>query len=113
MSAALAGGFAEAAAATHERGPEGYEEIRRRAGVLIDLLLGLPRVNIRSPIPAQSGLVSFELEGTAAKDVVAGLLEQGFVVRYVPAGRPFIRASTHLFNTEAELERLAEAVGAL
>ncbi|MGH3108084.1 MAG: aminotransferase class V-fold PLP-dependent enzyme, partial [Rubrobacter sp.] len=87
-----------------------FEEIRRRADALIDLLSGLPRVTIRSPRPARSGLVSFEVEGVAAEDAVERLLEQGFILRYLPHPNPYIRASTHLFNTVEELEALAKTV---
>ena len=110
MSAALAGGFAEAADATRERGAEGPAEIRRRADLLTGLLSELPRVTLRSPTPAQSGLVSFEVSGMAAEDAVGRLLKQRFVLRHVPAERPHIRASTHLFNADEELEGLAKAV---
>jgi selenocysteine lyase/cysteine desulfurase len=113
MSAALAGGFAEAADATRERGEEGFAGIRRLADGLMERLSGLPRVSLRSALPAGSGLVSFEIEGVEAKDAAERLLRQRFVVRFVPAQRPYIRASTHLFNTEAELEALTEAVGGL
>jgi selenocysteine lyase/cysteine desulfurase len=113
MSPALAGGLATAADAVYERGGAWYEEIRHRANVLIDLLSELPRVTIRSPGPAQSGLVSFEVEGMAAKDAVERLLGQGLVLRYLPDPNPYIRASTHLFNTEEELEVLAKSVQAL
>ena len=113
MSAALAGGFAQAADATRERGEAGFDEIRRKADALMDGLSELPRVTLRSPRPAQSGLVSFELEGVDAKDATERLLEQRFVVRFVPAERPYIRASTHLFNTEEELGALTKAVGGL
>jgi selenocysteine lyase/cysteine desulfurase len=112
MSPALAGGLAAAADAVYERGAW-FEEIRHRANVLIDLLSELPRVTIRSPRPAQSGLVSFEVEGMAAEDAVERLLSQGIVLRYLPAPNPYIRASTHLFNTEEELEVLAKSVQAL
>src|ERR687893_659488 len=113
MSAALAGGFAAAADATRERGEEGFREIRHRADLLMDLLSALPRVRLRSPRPAQGGLVSFEIEDVEAKEAAECLLEQRFVLRYVPARVPYVRASTHLFNTERELEALAEAVGRL
>ncbi len=113
MSAALAGGFAAAANATRERGEQGFREIQRRADLLMDLLSALPRVRLRSPRPAQGGLVSFEAEGVEAKETVERLLEQRFVLRYVPARVPYVRASTHLFNTERELEALTEAVGRL
>ncbi len=113
MSAALAGGFAEAARGVRERGEEGFGEIRRMADLLMDLLSALPRANLRSPRPAQSGLVSFEIEGVEAREAAEQLLRQRFVLRFVPAERPYVRASTHLFNTEEELEALARAVGAL
>jgi L-cysteine/cystine lyase len=54
--------------------------------------------------------VSFEVEGLAAKDMVERLLEKRFVLRYIPGPRPYVRASTHLFNTEEELEALVRAV---
>ena len=113
MSAALAGGFAEAARGVLERGAGGFEEIRSLADMLMDGLSTLPRVTLRSPRPAQSGLVSFEMEGVEAKDAAERLLDQRFVVRFVPAERPYIRASTHLFNTEEELAALTGAVGGL
>jgi len=113
MSAALAGGFAEAAQGILERGEEGFGEIRRLADLLMDLLSELPRVILRSPRPAQGGLVSFEIEGVAAREAAERLLEQRFVLRYVPARVPYVRASTHLFNTEEELEALTETVGRL
>ena len=78
----------------------------------MDLLSELPRVTIRSPRPAGSGLVSFEVEGVAAEDAVERLLERGFILRYLPKPNSYIRASTHLFNTDEELE-LAKAVQTL
>jgi L-cysteine/cystine lyase len=110
MSPVLAGGFAAAAEAVIERGETGLEEIRLRAELLTGLLSELPRVTLRSPRPAKSGLVSFEVDGVAAKVVVERLLEERFILRYIPAPHPYVRASTHLFNTEEELEALAQAV---
>jgi len=110
MSPALAGGLAAAAEAACERGSAQFQEIQQRADLLIDLLSKLPRVTIRSPRPAQSGLVSFEVEDTAAEDAVERLLGQGFILRHLPGPNAYIRASTHLFNTEDELEALAKAV---
>jgi L-cysteine/cystine lyase len=113
MSPALAAGLAAAADAAHERGSEGFSEIRRRADLLADLLEATPRVTLRSPRPASSGLVSFEIAGVAAKEAAERLLAQRFVVRFIPEPYPYVRTSTHLFNTEEELEALAEAVGKL
>jgi L-cysteine/cystine lyase len=113
MSPALAGGFAAAAEASCERGSAGFGEIRHRADFLMGLLSELPRVAVRSPRPAGSGLVAFEVEGVSAKDVAERLLEQRFILRFVPGQNPVVRASTHLFNTEDELEALAEAIKGL
>jgi L-cysteine/cystine lyase len=110
MSPALAAGFAAAAGAVCERGSAGFGEIRRKADLLANLLSDLPRVTVRSPIPAHSGLVSFEVEGVDPDDVIASLLEQRFILRYVPGPSTYIRASTHLFNTNEELEALAAAL---
>ena len=110
MSPALAAGFAAAASAVYERGSAGFGEIRRKADLLANLLSELPSVTVRSPRPAQSGLVSFEIEDVEPGEVIERLLGQRFVLRYVPGPRTYIRASTHLFNTEDELEALAEAI---
>jgi L-cysteine/cystine lyase len=112
-SPALCAGFATAAEAIHERGEAGFEGILHRADLLTSLLSKMPRVTLRSPLPAQSGLVSFEVAGLAAKDVAERLLEHRFVLRYIPGPRSYVRASTHLFNTEDEIEALATTVGRL
>jgi len=112
-SPALCAGFAAAAEAVHERREAGFEGIRHRADLLAELLSGLPRVTLRSPRPAQTGLVSFEVEGLAAKEVAERLLEQRYVLRYIPGARSYVRASTHLFNTEEELQALIGAVSGL
>ncbi len=113
MSPALAAGFAAAAEAAYERGEAGFRGIRRRADLLMDLLSELPRVTLRSPRPAQSGLVSFQIEGVEAKEAAERLLERRFILRHLPGPNPYVRASTHLFNTEEELEALAKTVGGL
>lgn len=112
-SPALAGGFARAAEDAVERGVAGPGGIRARAEYLMDLLDKLPGVEIISPRPAHSGLVSFTVAGVAAPDAAERLLAERLVLRFLPEPHPYVRASTHLFNTERELETLAEAVGRL
>jgi L-cysteine/cystine lyase len=46
----------------------------------------------------------------AAREIAERLLEKRFVLRYIPGPRSYVRASTHLFNTEEEIERLAKTV---
>lgn len=113
MSPALAGGFAAAAEAALELGEAGFQEIQRRAGLLMDLLSENPRVALRTPRPARNGLVSFEVGGVPAKEAAEKLLQKRFVVRYIPKPNHYVRASVHLFNTEDELKALAKAVGEL
>jgi L-cysteine/cystine lyase len=113
MSPALAAGFAAAASAVRERGAKGFDEILRRADLLTGLLGRMPHVALRSPRPACSGLVSFQVADVVAKEVTEKLLKQKFVVRFIPEPYPYIRASTHLFNTEEELEGLANAISKL
>jgi L-cysteine/cystine lyase len=113
ISPALAAGFAAAAEAVYERGPEGFAEIRRRADLLIGLLEEMPRITLRSPRAARCGLVSFEISGVTPQEAAENLLAKEFVVRFIPEPYPYVRASTHLFNTEEELEALAGAVSKL
>ena len=113
MSPALAGGFANALEAASERGGAGLQEIHRRAELLMDSLSENPRITLHTPRPARTGLVSFEVEGTPAQEVAGKLLEQRFVVRFIPQPNHYVRASIHLFNTEEELEMLARAVQSL
>jgi L-cysteine/cystine lyase len=113
MSPALAAGFAEAVTAVYERGTEGFAEIQRHSELLASLLEEMPSITLHSPRPVHSGLVSFEIAGVAAKEAAERLLAQEFVVRFIPEPYPYVRASTHLFNTEEELETLAEAINKL
>jgi selenocysteine lyase/cysteine desulfurase len=57
--------------------------------------------------------VSFEISGVAPQEAAEKLLAQEFVVRFIPDPYPYVRASTHLFNAEEELEALAESVSKL
>ena len=113
MSPTVAGGFAAAAEAVSERGEQGYAEIHRRAELLMDLLSENPRITLRTPRPARTGLVSFEIEGVPAKEAAERLLEERFVVRFLPEPNHYVRASVHLFNTEEEIGALARTVGEL
>ena len=110
MSPAVAGGFAEAAESVVGRGEEGYAEIHRRANHLMELLSENPRITLRTPRPAQTGLVSFEIEDVPAKEAAERLLEEHLVVRYLPKPNHYVRASVHLFNTEEELKTLVQAI---
>ena len=71
-----------------------------------------PRVTVLSPDdgPLSSGLVAFSVEGWESDPMTDHLWENNrIVVRHIeyPAG---VRASLHFFNTEDEVDQLAEAV---
>jgi L-cysteine/cystine lyase len=113
ISPLLCAGFAAAAEAVSERGGSGFEGIRSRAEYLMDLLAEMPRVEILSPRPAHSGLVTFRVRDVEPGDAVERLLGERLVLRYLPSPNPGVRASTHLFNSFEELEKLALAVSTL
>ena len=78
---------------------------------LKDVFSEVNGINLLSPIEesVSSGLTSFQIEGKTADDVVNGLWENfGIVVRQVNE-LSCVRASTHFFNTEEELEKLTQA----
>ena len=59
------------------------------------------------------GLTSFQIEGMAPDDAVSRLWdEHGIVVRQV-SELTCIRAATHAFNNEEDLEKLVAAVSEL
>jgi L-cysteine/cystine lyase len=91
--------------------------IRERSLQLWEGLQRLPGAQplLQSPPPA--GLVSFTLADRQGRElppkaVVQALGEQGIWLRTLPQPA-CIRACTHLVSTEAEVERLLEALKAL
>lgn len=95
----------EAVAVHHEVGPEAIRE--RQRGLVERLVDGLGD-RLVSPRDPESGLVTFDCgDETAATDLVERTREAGVVVRSVPRDG-WVRASVHAFNTERDVERLAE-----
>ncbi len=97
----------------------GVENIEERNGQLAARLKGqwgdAPAVTVLSPDDPElsSGLVSFSVAGWQPEAVVEHLWNNhNIVVRRVqyPAG---VRASLHFFNTEEEIDQLAQAVRSL
>ena len=115
-SAPLAAGFAEAVAFHHGMGTEAVEaRTLALAGQLKKALSEVPGVKVLSPMDdARScGLTSFQIEGMAPDDAVSRLWdEHGIVVRQV-SELTCIRAATHAFNNEEDLEKLVAAVSEL
>ena len=97
----------------------GVKEIDERnldlAEAMKEALNRIPGVKVLSPLgrESSSGLVSFTVEGVHPEAAVSRLWEgHRIVARHVqfPLG---VRLSLHFFNTEAEVERVAEAIRGL
>jgi L-cysteine/cystine lyase len=62
--------------------------------------------------PPASGLVSFTIDHTPAQEAVSALADQNFQLRSLED--PLcLRACTHVFSTESEIDQLLEAIGQL
>jgi selenocysteine lyase/cysteine desulfurase len=104
----------------------GLDAIADRVGTMAEALRGrlteVPGVRVHDLGRQRSAIVTFTVEGVAADDVQARLRSQGINVsvsgpsstrldaerRRLP---PLVRASVHYVTTDAELDRLAAAVG--
>ena len=85
------------------------------AGELKKALAEVSGVKVLSPMDdARScGLTSFQIEGVAPDEAVSRLWnEYGIVVRQV-SELSCVRAATHAFNNEEDLEKLVSAVAEL
>ena len=86
------------------------------AARLKERLSDIPGVAVLSPMEGAgcSGLTSFTVEGHPAGDVAAALWARGERILVRPISYPSaVRASTSFFNTEDEVDVLADAVGDL
>lgn len=105
----------------------GLEEIRERVwslgGWLRTLLDAIPGVTLHDRGAERCGIVTFTLDGVTPDALKAAVGAQGFNVSVSRASstrfdmdarglESVVRASPHYYNTEAELERFAEAVAA-
>ncbi len=71
-------------------------------------------VVITPPGEAQSGLVSFRIQGVESQGAVDALGEQNrIILRAVATEPPAIRVSIHYLNTEKEMDAIASAVSAI
>ena len=106
-------GFLEAVRSIQRTGVEGIEARNLSlAASLKRRLAEIAGVTVTSPMegPECSGLVTFTIDGADLKGVVSAMWKRDRVlVRAVPYP-PAIRASLHYFNTEDEVDRLADAV---
>ncbi|HEX5506205.1 MAG TPA: aminotransferase class V-fold PLP-dependent enzyme [Thermomicrobiales bacterium] len=77
-----------------------------------ELLAAIEGVTMHTPPDRMAGLVHFALDGIAPSDLSAKLNERGISIRYTPYPSAN-RVSTGFYNTEEEVDRLAEQVKAI
>lgn len=86
-----------------------YGRIANLGRYAYDTLSAIPGVTMYSPQDVRSGLTHFTVEGITPPDLTAKLVEKGILIRYTPYPSAN-RLSTGFYNTEEEVDRLAEAI---
>ena len=115
-SVPLQAAFLEAVSFIEEIGVQEIEERNRQlAARLKRQLSDIPAVQVYSPMEPDlsSGLVSFALSGWEPPAAVERLWNDHRIVVRQVGYPPGIRASLHFFNTEDEVDQLAQAVKGL
>ena len=81
-------------------------------GRLKAALLEEPGVVLETPVPyaQSSGIVTFSIPGHPSLDIAESLLEDRVVVSSLEHDTSMIRVSTHVFNTDEDLDRLLAGV---
>ena len=94
-----------------EVGPEWmYERTRSLADRFLAAVDGVDGITVTSPRGEIGGLVCFNVDGAACQDVAAALYKRNYTIRFVayPPGPTIARASIAWWNTEEEVDGLAE-----
>ena len=115
-STALQAGMAEAIRFIQDIGVGQIESSNLYlASYLKDALNRTPGIKVLSTLDAQcsSGLVSLAIEGVDPKYAVSRFWDQHRVVARSVPYPPCVRVSLHFFNTEAEVDRVVEALRGL
>ena len=89
------------------------ERNRRLAGVLREEISRIPGAVLYGPDDsgARTSIVPFNIEGHEPDDVVRRLYREGIVVAAREMGPvKMLRASPHIYNTEEEMVRTADAL---
>ncbi len=87
--------------------------VRALARRLRERLAEIPQVRVHTSVHTQlaCGLTGFALEGFDRREVVDTLWRRHHIwVRHTDLGLNTVRVSTHHYNTEAQVDRLAEAL---
>ncbi len=87
-----------------------YQRIRELGRYCYDTLAALPGVQMYMPsYDGLAGLIHFTVDGIAPADLTEKLGQRGISIRHTPD--PVLnRASTGFYNTEEDIDRLAEAI---
>ena len=105
-------GLAEAVHFRLEHGIEaGARYSAELANVLRRRLAAVDGVVVHEPAGAPSPFVVWQRPGHDAKECAAALEDAGVFVRYLPGPKGFLRASVGPWTNEADLGRLATALG--
>ena len=115
-SAPLRAGFVEGIRFVSEVGVAAIEErATRLAGMLKARLAAMTHVQVLSPMdgPGQSGLVTFTIAGREPEETARHLWDTRRIVIRDVKYPSCLRASLDFFNTEEEVEKLADAVRSL
>ena len=91
---------------------EGFEQAVTMAERARSLLRELPRVQLDTPPGPLATLVTFAVDGVDAKDANEALERRGVVARHIERPRR-VRISVGFWTSDADLERLADALRAL
>jgi selenocysteine lyase/cysteine desulfurase len=86
---------------------------RQLSNYLRERLSGIPKIRLLTPAPEElsSAIVSVSLEEVSNQSVAAALRAEDFFVKVIPkAEYNGLRFSTHIYNSEAELDRFASAL---
>jgi selenocysteine lyase/cysteine desulfurase len=101
-----------------------WTRVRALGDALRDRLAAVPGVTVRDQGDVRGGIVSFTVDGVDAAGVKAAMRAESINVTVSPARgtlldmrrrglSEIVRASAHYYNTEAELDRLADALARL
>ena len=115
-SAPLRAGFVEGIRFVSEVGIEAIEERATGLGAMLrERLAAMPHVEVLSPMdgPGHSGLTTFTVEGRDPEATARQLWDSHRIVIRDVKYPSCLRASLDFFNTEAEVELLANAVANL
>ena len=95
----------------------GYEWLHTRIAALslyaYNALKDLPNLSILTPQPGTNGILSLTIAGRDDSEIVQRLqTEHHILIRNIP-GSQALRISTGFYNTEAEIDTLAQALKSL